>query len=203
MHLTTLGALRRLASPVLRSLTVTGDVTVQGTLTAGSIGSGGDIVLGNGESIKTDTTTGHTATFQAYDVNGTAYKDFATLTNGDTPSFAIAAPSGGTVTIDGATIGGTTAAAGTFTTIAGTSASVSGLVTSRNATATPAAASAVSGLAMGTAAVGIYWGTGSPNTALTAAKGSLYIRTDGSTTNDRLYINTDASTAWTNITAAA
>lgn len=79
--------------------------------------SQGDITLADGKAIKTDTTTAHTAVLQAYDVNGAAYKTFATLTNGDTPSFAIAAPSGGTVTINGSTIGGETPAAATFTTV--------------------------------------------------------------------------------------
>ncbi|MFA7278764.1 MAG: hypothetical protein WC100_01605 [Sterolibacterium sp.] len=87
---------------------------------ADAVGGVGDIVLGNGKAIKTDATTAHTGLIQAYDVNGAAYKTFATLTNGDTPSFAIAAPSGGTVTVDGAAIGGTTPAAAAFTTIAAT-----------------------------------------------------------------------------------
>lgn len=85
----------------------------------------------------------------------------------------------------------------------GTSASVTAGLTARNATATPAAASAVPALSMGSAALGLYWGTGSPNTALTAAKGSLYIRTDGSSSSTRMYVNTDGSTAWTNVTTAA
>jgi len=44
-------------------------------------------------------------------------------------------------------------------------------------------------------------GSGAPT--LSAAKGSLYLRTDGTTTNDRAYINTDGSTTWTAITTAA
>jgi hypothetical protein len=44
-------------------------------------------------------------------------------------------------------------------------------------------------------------GSGIPT--ITAAKGSLYLRTDGSTTNDRIYVNTDASNTWTAITTAA
>lgn len=81
---------------------------------------GGDITLANGKALKTDTTTAHTALIQAYDVDGTAYKTFGTLTNGNTPSFALAAPSGGSLTINGAVIGGTSAAAATFTTISAT-----------------------------------------------------------------------------------
>ena len=78
-----------------------------------------------------------------------------------------------------------------------------GALTARSGTATPAAASAVSALTFGSAALGLYWGTGSPNTALTAAKGSLYMRTDGSGVADRAYLNTDGSTAWTAIATAA
>lgn len=78
----------------------------------------GDITIGTGKAFQTDTTTAHTALFKAYDVDGTAYKTFATLTNGNTPSFAIAAPAGGTVAIDGASIGAGTPGSGAFTTLA-------------------------------------------------------------------------------------
>lgn len=47
----------------------------------------------------------------------------------------------------------------------------------------------------------ITYGSGAPSA--TAAKGSLYIRTDGSSTSTRLYVNTDAGTTWTNVTTAA
>lgn len=47
----------------------------------------------------------------------------------------------------------------------------------------------------------IYSGTGAP--AFSAAKGSLFVRTDGSSTSTRMYINTDGSTTWTNFTTAA
>lgn len=46
-------------------------------------------------------------------------------------------------------------------------------------------------------------GTGSPHTVVTATKGSLFLRTDGSGVGDRAYINTDGATAWTAITTAA
>jgi hypothetical protein len=48
---------------------------------------------------------------------------------------------------------------------------------------------------------GIYFGSGAPT--LSAAKGSLYLRSDGSTTNDRMYVNTNGSTTWTAVTTAA
>jgi len=46
-------------------------------------------------------------------------------------------------------------------------------------------------------------GAGSPDTVVNAPQGSLYLRTDGSSTATRAYINTDGVTAWTNITTAA
>ena len=48
---------------------------------------------------------------------------------------------------------------------------------------------------------GIFFGQGAPT--LSAYKGSLYLRTDGSTTNDRMYVNTNGSTTWTAVTTAA
>ena len=48
---------------------------------------------------------------------------------------------------------------------------------------------------------GIFYGSGTPT--LSAAKGSLYLRSDGSTTNDRMYVNTDGSTTWTAVITAA
>jgi len=85
--------------------------------------------------------------------------------------------------------------------IAGTTTSVTGTSTTRNATATPAAASAVSALTFGSAALTLTWGTGAPSQ--TQPKGSLYIRTDGTTTATRMYINTDGAGTWTNFTTAA
>ena len=48
--------------------------------------------------------------------------------------------------------------------------------------------------------LGIFFGTGAPS--LSAAQGSLYLRTDGSTTNNRLYVNTTGATTWTPVTTA-
>jgi hypothetical protein len=48
---------------------------------------------------------------------------------------------------------------------------------------------------------GVYSGTGAP--AITAAKGSLFLRLDGSSTSTRAYINTDGGTTWTAVTTAA
>lgn len=46
-------------------------------------------------------------------------------------------------------------------------------------------------------------GSGSPSGSITAPKGSLYMRTDGSSTSTRAYINTNSGTTWTAITTVA
>lgn len=89
-----------------------------GAISCSTISASGDVTIATGKAIQTDTTTAHTLLIKAYDVDGTAYKTFATLTNGNTPSLSIAAPSGGTVAIDGASIGAVTAGSGAFTTLA-------------------------------------------------------------------------------------
>jgi hypothetical protein len=48
---------------------------------------------------------------------------------------------------------------------------------------------------------GIYFGSGAPT--LTAAKGSLYLRSDGTTTNNRIYVNIDGGNSWTAVITAA
>lgn len=51
------------------------------------------------------------------------------------------------------------------------------------------------------ALLGIFAGSGEPTFA--ALQGSLYLRTDGSSTSTRAYINTDGGTTWTAVTTAA
>ncbi len=46
-------------------------------------------------------------------------------------------------------------------------------------------------------------GSGSPSGSITAPKGSLFLRDDGSSTSTRAYINTNGSTSWTAITTAS
>lgn len=68
---------------------------------------------------------------------------------------------------------------------------------------TTAALAATTGLhvAQGAATAAIQVGSGAP--AHSAPQGSIYMRTDGSSTSTRMYINTDGSTGWTNVTTAA
>lgn len=72
-----------------------------------------------------------------------------------------------------------------------------------NSTATSGGV-ATAGVTLGTSganSVGIYFGSGAPT--ISAPQGSLYLRTDGSSTTTRAYINTNGSTGWTNITTGA
>jgi hypothetical protein len=80
---------------------------------------------------------------------------------------------------------GDTTQTGTATIVSGTAATAGGAVM----------------VSMTSGAVGIYVGSGAPSAS--AAKGSLYLRTDGSGTSDRMYVNTDAGTTWTAVTTAA
>lgn len=69
-------------------------------------------------------------------------------------------------------------------------------------TAPPAGGAAGVGITVGsTADLGVFFGSGAPT--LAAAKGSMYLRTDGSSTSTRMYVNTDGATAWTAITTAS
>ena len=53
----------------------------------------------------------------------------------------------------------------------------------------------------GNSRLGIYWGSGAPT--VSAAQGSIYIRTNGTGVGDRFYINTNGTTTWTSVTTAA
>ena len=88
----------------------------------------------------------------------------------------------------------------TATTVTAASVSATGNITADSGTA-PAAGGMAAFLMSSTAGLGIYVGSGAPT--ISAAQGSLYIRTDGSSTSTRLYVNTTGSTTWTNVTTAA
>lgn len=69
-------------------------------------------------------------------------------------------------------------------------------------TAVPAGGTTGAGfLLSSTGNFGVFFGSGAPT--LSAARGSLYLRTDGSGTSDRMYVNTDSGTTWTAVTTAS
>ncbi len=75
-------------------------------------------------------------------------------------------------------------------------------VRAHSTTAIPAGGTAGAGILVSSATnFGLFFGSGTPT--LAAAQGSLYMRSDGSTTNDRMYVNTDGSTTWTPVTTGS
>ena len=97
---------------------------------------------------------------------------------------------------------GTVTVTGTF----GAATSVTSLAATGNITADSASALVAGGasafIATNTAnSMGIYVGSGAPT--VSAAKGSLYLRSDGSGVADRAYINTNGTTGWAAITTAS
>jgi hypothetical protein len=83
-----------------------------------------------------------------------------------------------------------------------------GIVTTAATATVRSGASATAGgaiaMRIGTGAngvVGIFFGSGVPT--ISAPQGSLYLRTDGSSVSTRMYVNTNGSTTWTNVTTAA
>ena len=110
-------------------------------------------------------------------------------------------PTTGAVTVD-ATFGpNTTVSSLTATgTVAGATVSATGNLVADSGTA-PAAGGMQAIQLSSTAALGVYVGSGAPT--ISAAKGSLYLRTDGSSGTTRAYINTDGATTWTAINTVA
>ena len=77
-----------------------------------------------------------------------------------------------------------------------------GAATILSGTAVPAGGTVGAGYKFSSVAnFGVFFGSGAPS--LVAAKGSLYLRSDGSTTNDRMYVNTDGAATWTNVVTSA
>ena len=77
-----------------------------------------------------------------------------------------------------------------------------GAVTVGNATALTAGGSTTPALLFGTTTgFGIYVGSGAPT--ISAAQGSLYLRSDGSSVSTRLYVNSTGSTTWVAVTTAS
>lgn len=70
-----------------------------------------------------------------------------------------------------------------------------------NASTAIAAGGSTNGLVIGQSGPGVYTGSGAPT--ISAAQGSLYLRTDGSSVSTRAYINSDGGTTWVAVTTAS
>lgn len=89
----------------------------------------------------------------------------------------------------------------TYLTIGSSAVNAAVQLLSASSIAVPAGGSTSCRLVIGsTSGFGVYVGSGLPT--VTAAQGSLYLRSDGSSTSTRAYINTDGATTWTAITTA-
>ena len=53
------------------------------------------------------------------------------------------------------------------------------------------------------ALLGVGFQSGSAAPTHTASKGTIFVNLAGTTTNDRMYVNTDGATTWTAFTTAA
>ena len=99
------------------------------------------------------------------------------------------------------TVTGTFGAATSVTSLAATTVSATGNITADSASAL-VAGGASAFIATNTANnMGIYVGSGAPT--VSAAQGSLYLRSDGSSTSTRAYVNTNGTTGWAAITTAS
>jgi len=112
---------------------------------------------------------------------------------------------GGLVSVTGNITGGNIVTGGNVTGINLLSSAVIsavGAATILSGTAVPAGGTTGSGYKFSsTTNLGVFFGSGVPT--LSAAQGSLYLRTDGSSTSTRMYINTNGATTWTAVTTAA
>lgn len=173
--------------------------SVFGKVTITQPASSATITIANGKTLTVNNTVtlagtdGNTHTLPS--TNSTTLASLTgveTLTNKTLTSPTMTAP------VLGAATGTSLALSGAVTAASG---SATGTITGRSGTATPAPGDMVAAFAIGAAGIGIFWGTGAPTAS--AAKGSLYINTSGSSTSTRLYVNTDGATTWTNVTTAA
>jgi hypothetical protein len=109
------------------------------------------------------------------------------------------------------TVTGTFGAATSVTSLSATTVAATGGVTAATVSATGnITADSATGLVAGgasafiatnvAAGMGMYIGSGAPTVA--AAKGSIYLRSDGSSTSTRLYVS-DGSTTWIAVTTAS
>lgn len=71
----------------------------------------------------------------------------------------------------------------------------------RSSLSNPIRAGGGVGLYMGPGDMGIFYGSGAPTIA--ADKGSFYMRSDGSSSSTRLYVNSDGGTTWVAVTTAS
>ena len=163
------------------NLTVNGDIFGNVTLTdisVGTVTATGNVVAGN---VNTGGLISALGNVTGGNILGGANVNATTHT-------------GTTVSVTGNITGGNVLSSAVISAV--------GAATILSGTAVPAGGTTGAGYKLSsTANLGVFFGSGAPT--LSAAQGSLYLRTDGSTTSTRMYVNTDGSTTWTAVTTAA
>lgn len=177
-------------------ITSTGNITVTNTgVVRLNAGSGIAVSSANGNVTISSTSTSGTVTSVAVSssqllVTGSPIVSFGTI--------GINLPNNVTFSGNGS-FGGNLAVTGTLG-VTSTVQAQGAFIRTANTTATPAGGAANTGFLMGSDSIGIFFGSGAPT--LSAAQGSLYLRSDGTTTNDRMYVNTNGTTGWTAVITA-
>lgn len=115
--------------------------------------------------------------FEVVPVSGQDNHLVATASNGGNPTLSA---SGGNIGLGGAVV-------------------CAGSIQSLSGQATPAGGGVGLAWLIGSGGIGIYFGSGAPS--VSAARGSLYLRTDNGA-NTSLYINRDGGTTWAAVTSA-
>lgn len=180
-------------------ISATGNVTGGNIRTAGQVSATGNITGGNvlgGANVNATTHTGTTVSVTGNITGGNLIGIVAAGSNTITTTGNI---TGGNILTSGQVSATANVTGGNIKT--GGQVSATGNALFLASTAVPVGGTAGAGIMMSsTAQLGVFFGSGAPT--LAAAQGSLYLRTDGSSTSTRLYVNTTGSTSWTAVTTA-
>lgn len=179
--------------------TLSGALTYGGVTLANAVTGTGNMVLSASPTL-TGTLTAAAATFSGVVTHSSTTTLSGALTYGGVTLSNSVTGTGNMVLSASPTLTGTLTAAGI--TMVGAFDQSGSTVKLLSGSAIPAGGVGLVGFSIGsTSGFGVYIGSGSPT--LSAAKGSLYLRSDGSTINNRAYINTDGGSTWTAITTVA
>lgn len=183
------------------AVSITGATTLSGAIAVTSSSASALAVGANGSTnpvLKIDASTASVAT--GISVTGAAAASgvaVAAISSGTNENLKIDAKGSGTITLGGTSTGNIVLGRAAT----GVSVSVTGVVTAFSGTAVPAGGTAGTGFTFtSTSNLGVFVGSGAPT--LSAAQGSIYLRTDGSSTSTRMYVNTNGTTGWTAVTTA-
>lgn len=189
------------ASTFTGAVAFNGGTSSTGALTVTSTSANALAVGANGTTnpvLKIDANTASVAT--GVSVVGAAAAGgvaVAAISSGTDESLTLNAKGSGTVTINGTATGNIVLGRAAT----GVSLSTTGSLTSVSAGALTSGGNTVPALLFsGTASFGVYFGADAPT--ISAAKGSLYLASNGTSTSTRLYVN-NGTTNWIAITTAS